>query len=58
MNEYVYKMQPGDVLGGAAPVSFAAGFGTFTLIPFAGGAAISLIPKFTPPDMLDLIQKH
>jgi 2-aminobenzoate-CoA ligase len=58
VNEYVYKMQPGDVLGGAAPVSFAAGFGTFTLIPFAGGAAISLIPKFTPPDMLDLIQKH
>jgi 2-aminobenzoate-CoA ligase len=58
VNKYVYKMQPGDVLGGAAPVSFAAGFGTFTLLPFEGGAAISLIPKFTPPDMLDLIQKH
>jgi len=58
VNKYVYKMQPGDVLGGAAPVSFAAGFGTFTLIPFEGGAAISLIPKFTPPDMLELIQKH
>jgi 2-aminobenzoate-CoA ligase len=58
VNKYVYKMQPGDVLGGAAPVSFAAGFGTFTLIPFEGGAAISLIPKFTPPDMMDLIQKH
>jgi 2-aminobenzoate-CoA ligase len=58
VNKYVYKMKPGDVLGGAAPVSFAAGFGTFTLLPFEGGAAISLIPKFTPPDMLDLIQKH
>lgn len=58
VNKYVYKMQPGDVLGGAAPVSFAAGFGTFTLLPFEGGAAISLIPKFTPPDMMDLIQKH
>jgi len=46
------------VLGGAAPVSFAAGFGTFILLPFEGGAAISLIPKFTPADMMDLIGKH
>ena len=51
-------MKPGDVLGGAAPVSFAAGFGTFTLMPFEGGAAISLIPKFSPPDMMELIEKH
>jgi 2-aminobenzoate-CoA ligase len=58
VNKHVYKMKPGDVLGGAAPVSFAAGFGTFTLMPFEGGAAISLIPKFTPADMMDLIQKH
>lgn len=58
VNKYVYKLAPGDVLGGAAPVSFAAGFGTFTLIPFEGGAAISLIPKFAPADMMDLIQKH
>ncbi len=58
VNKYVYKMKPGDVLGGAAPVSFAAGFGTFILLPFEGGAAISLIPKFTPTDMMELIQKH
>lgn len=58
VNRHVYQLKPGDVLGGSAPVSFAAGFGTFTLIPFEGGAAISLIPKFTPADMLDLIQKH
>jgi 2-aminobenzoate-CoA ligase len=58
VNKHVYHLKPGDVLGGSAPVSFAAGFGTFTLIPFEGGAAISLIPKFTPADMLDLIQKH
>ena len=48
VNKYVYQLKPGDVLGGAAPVSFAAGFGTFTLLPFEGGAAISLIPKFAP----------
>ena len=58
VNKHVYKMKPGDVLGGAAPVSFAAGFGTFTLMPFEGGAAISLIPKFAPPDMMELIEKH
>ena len=58
VNKHVYKMKPGDCLGGAAPVSFAAGFGTFTLMPFEGGAAISLIPKFTPADMMELIKKH
>jgi len=58
VNKYVWKLQPGDVLGGSAPVSFAAGYGTFCLIPFAGGAAISLLPKFTPDDMMATIQKH
>ena len=58
VNTHVYKMKPGDVLGGAAPVSFAAGFGTFILLPFEGGAAISLIPKFAPADMMELIEKH
>ncbi len=58
VNKYVYKMGPGDVLGGSAPVSFAAGYGTFCLIPFAGGAAISLLPKFTPDEMMSTIQKH
>jgi len=58
VNKYVYNLKPGDTLGGAAPVSFAAGFGTFTLLPFEGGAAISLIPKFTPTEMMELISKH
>ncbi len=58
VNKYVYKLQPGDILGGAAPVSFAAGFGTFSLLPFEGGAGVSLIPRFSPPDMMDLVQKH
>jgi 2-aminobenzoate-CoA ligase len=58
VNKYVYKMKPGDVLGGSAPVSFAAGYGTFCLIPFAAGAAISLLPRFTPDDMMGIIQKH
>ncbi|MEJ2671699.1 MAG: acyl-CoA synthetase [Deltaproteobacteria bacterium] len=58
VNKYVYKLKPGDVLGGSAPVTFAAGYGTFCNIPFAGGASISLVPKFTPDDMMSTIQKH
>ncbi|MDD2903222.1 MAG: acyl-CoA synthetase [Syntrophales bacterium] len=58
VNNYVYKLGPGDVLGGSAPVTFAAGYGTFCNIPFAGGAAISLLPKFTPDDMMSTIVKH
>jgi 2-aminobenzoate-CoA ligase len=58
VNKYVWKLAPGEVLGGSAPVSFAAGYGTFCLVPFAGGGAISLLPKFTPDDMMSTIQKH
>jgi len=58
VNKYVWKLQPGEVLGGSAPVTFAAGYGTFCLIPFAGGGAISLLPRFTPKDMMETIQKH
>ncbi|MDP1760723.1 MAG: AMP-binding protein, partial [Deltaproteobacteria bacterium] len=32
VNKYVWKIVPGEVLGGSAPVSFAAGYGTFCLI--------------------------
>jgi len=58
VNKYVWKLGPGEVLGGSAPVTFAAGYGTFCLIPFAGGGAISLLPRFTPDDMMATIQKH
>jgi len=58
VNKYVWKLAPGEVLGGSAPVTFAAGYGTFCLVPFAGGGAISLLPKFTPDDMMGTIQKH
>lgn len=58
LNRYVYHLKPGDTLGGAAPVSFAAGFGTFAQLPFEGGATVSLIPKFIPAEMMATIQKH
>ncbi|HAY21094.1 MAG TPA: AMP-dependent synthetase [Desulfobacterales bacterium] len=58
VNKYVWKLKPGEVLGGSAPVSFAAGYGTFCLVPFAAGATISLLPKFSPDDMMSIIGKH
>ncbi len=54
----VWKLKPGEVLGGSAPVSFAAGYGTFAIIPFITGATISLLPRFTPEAMLQTIQDH
>ncbi|MGB9668214.1 MAG: acyl-CoA synthetase [Thermosulfidibacteraceae bacterium] len=58
VNKYVWRLVPGDVLGGSAPVSFAAGYGTFAIIPWFGGAAISLIGKFEPDILMEDIQKN
>ncbi len=58
VNKYVWRLVEGDILGGSAPVSFAAGFGTFALIPFYGGATVCLIGKFAPDVLLETIQKH
>lgn len=58
VGKHVWKLGPGDVLGGSAPVSFAAGYGTFANIPFRFGAAISLLPKFAAEEMLGLVARH
>jgi len=48
----------GDVIGGPAPLSLAAGYSTQAVIPFRFGAAASLLPRFTPEGMFEQIQKH
>jgi 2-aminobenzoate-CoA ligase len=58
VGKHVWKLSPEDTLGGSAPVSFAAGYGTFALIPFRFGSAVSLMPKFEPQEMLGLVGKH
>ncbi len=58
VNKYVWRLVEGDILGGSAPVSFAAGFGTFALIPFYAGATVCLIGKFAPDVLLEQIEKH
>ncbi|MDA2932028.1 acyl-CoA synthetase [Nitrospinae bacterium AH-259-F20] len=58
VGKHVWKLTPDDTLGGGAPVTFAAGYGTFALIPFRFGSAVSLIPRFEPQEMLRLVEKH
>jgi 2-aminobenzoate-CoA ligase len=53
-----WRMEPGDVVGGPAPLSLAAGYSTQAVIPFRFGAAASLLPRFTPEGMFEQIQKH
>jgi len=56
--KYGWRVEPGDVVGGPAPLSLAAGYSTQAVIPFRFGATASLLPRFTPEGMFDQIQKH
>jgi len=58
VNKYVWRLVEGDVIGGSAPVTFAAGYGTFCLIPFWAGASVSLVPRFMPEEILEEIVLH
>jgi len=53
-----WRVTETDVIGGPAPLSLAAGYSTQAVIPFRFGAAVSLLPRFTPEGMFELIQKH
>lgn len=55
---YGWRVQPEDVIGGPAPLSLAAGYSTQAVIPFRFGAAVSLLPRFTPEGMFEQIRKH
>jgi 2-aminobenzoate-CoA ligase len=56
--KYGWRVTPEDVIGGPAPLSLAAGYSTQAVIPFRFGAAVSLLPRFTPEGMFETIQKH
>ena len=58
VNKYVWRLTEGDIIGGSAPVTFAAGYGTFCLIPFWAGASVSLVPRFIPEEVLEEIALH
>ncbi len=53
-----WKVTENDVIGGTAPLAFGAGYSTFATIPFRFGAAASLISKFEPEKVFEMIQRH
>lgn len=55
---HVLKVRPDDVFGGHPYFSFAFGAGSFLYMPWRFGAAISVIPKFTPEHQLELVERH
>jgi 2-aminobenzoate-CoA ligase len=56
--KYGWCVESGDVIGGPAPLSLAAGYSTQAVIPFRFGATASLLPRFTPEGLFEQIQKH
>ncbi len=58
VNKYVWRLVEGDVIGGSAPLTLAAGYGTFCLVPFWAGASVSLVPRFIPEDVLKEVVSH
>ncbi len=56
--KYGWKVKEDDVIGGTAPLAFGAGYSTYCTIPFRFGASASLIAKFEPEKVFDIIQKH
>ena len=58
VNKYVWRLTSGDTIGGSAPLTFAAGYGTFCLVPFWAGASVSLVARFIPEEVLEAISRH
>ena len=56
--KYCWRLTETDVLLSAAPLSMAAGYSAAATIPYRFGAALSLLPRFTPDGMFETIQNH
>lgn len=55
---YVWKLTENDVLGSAAPISFALGYGGLAMIPYYFGSAVSLMRQPDPEYVFSMIEKH
>ena len=55
---YVWKLTEEDVLGSAAPISFALGYGGLAMIPYYFGSAVSLMRRPDPDYVFSMIEKH
>ena len=56
--KHCWRVTADDVVGGPSPLSQAAGYSLTAVIPYRFGAAVSLVPRFTPEGMFDAIQGH
>lgn len=56
--KYCWQVTENDVLASPAPIAMAAGYSAAAVIPYRFGAALSLLPRFTPEAMYENIQKH
>jgi 2-aminobenzoate-CoA ligase len=57
VNKYVWNLTTGDIITGASPCTFAAGFGTFVLIPNFAGATSLLFREFNPEELIEEIEE-
>uniref|UniRef100_A0A7J2TIH9 Acyl-CoA synthetase n=1 Tax=Archaeoglobus fulgidus TaxID=2234 RepID=A0A7J2TIH9_ARCFL len=55
---YVWKLTEADVLGSAAPITFALGYGGLAMIPYYFGSAVSLMRQPDPDYVFSCIEKH
>ncbi|MCS7119086.1 MAG: acyl-CoA synthetase [Archaeoglobaceae archaeon] len=58
VGRFVWKLNENDVLGSAAPISFALGYGGLAMIPYYFGSAISLMRQPDPEYVFSMIEKH
>ncbi len=58
VGKYVWKLSENDVLGSAAPISFALGYGGLAMIPYYFGSAVSLMRQPEPDYVFSMIEKH
>jgi len=56
--KHCWRLTENDVLLSAAPLSMAAGYSAAATIPYRFGAALSLLPRFTPEGMFETMQNH
>ena len=54
----VLKVTPEDVFIGSPPLAFTFGLGGLAVFPLRFGAAAVLLENASPPNMIEIIQKH
>jgi 2-aminobenzoate-CoA ligase len=54
----VLGVQPSDVFVGSPPLAFTFGLGGLAVFPLRFGASAALLENASPPNMIEIIQKH